>query len=212
MHWFYYIGRVITWLLLMLFARWQVHGRENVPPGGPLLIVANHISLADPPVIGLSIRRRMQFMAKEELFRARYTSYFIRHYGTFPVKRRGLNRRTLELAEAWLAAGNALVMFPEGGRSPDNRLQPAFPGTALLAGKLGAPILPVGITGTEVVTGLGKWMLRRPVIRLNIGPVFTLPDKKPDRDDLQHYTNIIMEHIAALLPAERRGSYTGKTS
>jgi len=211
MNWVYYAGRWATWLLLVLFARWKVTGRNNIPAGGPLLIVANHLSLADPPIIGTSIHRRMVFLAKEDLFRARVSSYFIRNYGALSLRRGGLNRKTLASAEAWLAQGNALVMFPEGGRSPDRQLQHAFSGSAMLAIRLGVPILPVGISGTEVIKGLG-WCRHRPRIGVNIGPVFMPPaDGSKDRETLQTFTDTIMEHIAALLPPEYQGNkYTGK--
>ncbi|MFC1963933.1 lysophospholipid acyltransferase family protein [Chloroflexota bacterium] len=205
MNWVYYAGRWATWVLLFLLTRWKVTGRENIPTKGPLLIAANHLSLADPPIIGTSIRRKMIFFAKEDLFRAKYSSYFIRNYGALPLRRGGLNRKALASAEASLANGIALVMFPEGGRSRNLQLQDAFPGSAMLAIRLGVPILPVGISGTEVVKGLG-WCWRRPRITVNIGPVFMPPeDGNKDRAALQEFTDNIMEHIAALLPPKYRG-------
>ena len=210
MHWVYYAGRWATKIVLLLLTRWQVTGKENIPGHGPLLIVANHLNLADPPILGASIRRKMVFMAKEELFQTRISSYFVRNYGAFPVRRGGLNRKTLKDAEQHLAQGLALVMFPEGRRSKDCQLQPAFPGTALLASRIGAPILPIGISGTEKIRGLG-WCLHRPKISINIGTPFQPPaNNKLDRTDLVKLTNSIMEHIAALLPQEYGGSYTGE--
>ena len=93
MHWVYYAGIFVTRMILLLFTRWQVQGKKNIPARGPLLIVANHINLADPPVLGVSLGRKMVFMAKEELFRHRFTSYFIRNSGAFPVRRGGLDRK-----------------------------------------------------------------------------------------------------------------------
>ena len=209
MHWVYYAGRWATKIVLLLLTRWRVTGKENIPGQGPLLIVANHLHIADPPILGASIPRKMLFMAKEELFQARFSSYFVRNYGAFPVRRGGLNRKTLKQAEQQLAQGIALVMFPEGRRSQNCRLQPAFPGTALLASRSGAPILPVGITGTERIKGLG-WCLRRPRITINIGTPFQPPvNTKLNRTELNQLTKSIMEHIATLLPIEYRGDYAG---
>ena len=196
---------------MFLLTRWQVKGKENVPGQGPLLIVANHLNLADPPILGAAISRRAMFMAKEELFHARLPGYFVRNFGAFPVRRGGMNRQALKLAGQHLAQGMALIMFPEGRRSKDIRLQPAFPGSALVASHIGAPILPVGIIGTENIKGL-TWWLRRPEITINIGHVFQPPptSSKLTKIELARLTNSIMEHIAELLPPEYRGDY-GKT-
>ncbi len=204
MHWVY-TGRFMMRALLHLLTRPQVTGRENVPEHGPLLIVANHLSLVDPPLLSASIRRKTIFMAKEELFRSRFSSYFMRNFGAFPVRRGGLDRKALKEAEQWLARGMALVMFPEGKRSQNARLQPAFPGSALIASRFGSPILPVGITGTEKIKG-ATWWLRRPRITVNIGQPFQLPQSgdRPDKNVLAQQTELLMEHIAALLPPEYR--------
>ena len=142
MPWFYYIGRLIVRILLRLFTRWQVKGGENIPRQGPLLVVANHLNLADPPLLSVSITRKTIFMAKEELFHSRFSSYFMGGFGAFPVHRGQLDRQALRQAEKVLADGLALVMFPEATRSQNAQLQPAFPGSALIAAHTGAPILP----------------------------------------------------------------------
>ena len=206
MYWFYYVARVITRLLLWLLARYQVTGIENVPGEGPLLVAANHLSLADPPIVGISIGRRVTFMAKEDLFRARFSGYFMRHSGAFPVRRGGLDRQALKQAEQWLARGVAVVVFPEGKRSRNARLGAAFPGSALIASRTGAPILPVGISGTEGIKGL-RWILKRPRIRVNIGRPFLPPGGNPGKAERAQLTDGIMRHIAALLPPQYRGIY-----
>ena len=102
-NWFYYGGRVISWVIFTILTRWRVKGRENVPRQGPLIIVANHIHALDPPLLGIAIKRKMVFMAKEELFRSRLIAYFIRGYGAFPVRRGGVDRKALRQAEEALA-------------------------------------------------------------------------------------------------------------
>ena len=214
MHWFYYLGRFLTRVILFIIARWRVRGRENIPQHGPLLIVANHLNLADPPIVGVSIKRKAVFMAKEELFRNWLIRFFVKGYGAFPVRRGRLSRDALRQAEQWLARDVALVMFPEGKRSSGHQLQPAFPGSALIASRLGAPILPVGIAGTEKVKGL-TWWLRRPEITVNIGKPFYLPPAtkgKLTKKELSGLTNSIMRHIAELLPPEYRGEYGDKNT
>ena len=208
MPWFYYVSRVIVRILFSLLTRCQVKGRENLPMQGPLLIVANHLSLADPPLINVSLDRKMMFMAKKQLFRFRLIGYLVRGFGTFPVHRGQLDRQALRQAYQVLADGLALIMFPEGMRSRNGQLQPAFFGAALIASRSGAPILPVGISGTEKLERL-SWLWRRPRITVNIGRPFHLPPprSKLTRGELTELTHSIMQHIAELLPQEYRGDY-----
>ena len=211
MPWFYYVARVIVRGLLALLTHYQVKGRENIPSQGPLLIVANHLSLVDPPLLGVSLSRKMMFMAKKELFRFRVIAYFIGSLGAFSVYRGQLNRQALRQARRILADGLALVMFPEGTRSRSGRLRPAFSGSALIAARTGASILPVGIIGTERIKGV-TWLLRRPQITVNIGHPFYLPpvSSRLTKATLTELTNFMMGHIAELLPLEYRGDYGGK--
>ena len=207
--WFYYVGRVLVRITLFLFTHWQVRGRENIPSQGPVLVVVNHLNLADPPLVSVSLGRKAVFMAKEELFRSRFSSYFIGSFGAFPVHRGQLDRKALRQADKVLADGLALIMFPEATRSKTTQLQPAFPGSALIALRSGAPILPVAITGTERIKGV-TWILHRPRLTVTIGPPFHLPEvnDKVTKTKLAKLTNIIMGHISELLPAEYRGTYT----
>jgi 1-acyl-sn-glycerol-3-phosphate acyltransferase len=206
--WFYYVARVIVVALFFLLTRLEVKGRENIPGQGPMLVVANHLNLADPPLLGISLGKKAVFMAKEELFRSRFAAYFIGSFGSFPVHRRKLDRQAMRRAEQVLADGLALVMFPEATRSQSARLQTALPGSALIAMRCGVPILPVGIAGSEKIKGL-SWILRRPHITVNIGRPFYLPsfDGRWARAELIQHTDFIMRRIAELLPPQYRGVY-----
>jgi 1-acyl-sn-glycerol-3-phosphate acyltransferase len=208
MNWIYYGGRYGTRLLLFFFTRWRVLGRERIPDEGPLLVVANHLSLADPPIMGCSIKRQSMFLAKEELFRSWIQRYIVGNYGAYPVKRGGMNRDALRFAEKWFGNGKALIVFPEGRRSMEAQMVDAFSGAALIAVRNRVPVLPVGIYGTEKITGL-TWPLRRPRITVNIGRPFNLPpvNGKITKKQLAEYTHSIMSRIAELLPGEYRGQY-----
>ena len=208
MAWFYYLSRVIIRTLLFLLTRCQVEGRENVPRQGALLVVANHLSLADPPLLGVSLGRKMIFMAKKQLFHFPVIGFLVRSFGAFPVRRGQLDRQALRQAYQVLADGLALVLFPEGMRSRSGQLRPAFLGAALIASRSGAPILPVGISGTKKLERLSS-LLRRPQITVNVGHPFYLPPHRSrlTREELAEFTHYIMQHIAELLPPEYRGDY-----
>lgn len=210
MPWFYYVAKGLLIGLFRLLSRWQVKGRENVPKEGPVLVVANHLNLADPPLLGVSLGRTVIFMAKEELFRSSLGAYFVSGLGSFAVHRGKLDRQALRRSQQVLADGLALVMFPEATRSPNARLKRALPGSALIACRSGVPVLPVGITGTERIKGLGC-LFSQPRLAVNIGKPFSLPpvEGKLSREALADYTDLIMRRIAELLPLKYRGVYAG---
>ena len=207
---FYYLLTLFVKSSLFLFARWQVKGRENVPSRGPLIVVANHLSLVDPPLLSVSIPRRIVFMAKEEAFRSPILGPLVRVGRAFPVQRERLDREALRQAQQVLGQGLVLGMFPEGKRSITAEMQRAYHGTSLVAIRSGVPILPVGITGTEKLSPLG--LLRRPEITVNIGKPLSVPpiDGKLTRTQLDLATDLIMVRIAELLPQSYRGNYGGK--
>lgn len=197
-------------LLLRLLTRWRVEGKENVPVQGSLIIVSNHLNLIDPPLLSASIQRRIVFMAKEELFHSLFLGPLVRGWHAFPVRREQLDREALRQAQQVLSEGLALGMFPEGARSATAQMQQAYAGASLVALRSGAPILPVGITGTEKLRNPFA-LLRRPEVTVNIGRPLSLPplDGKLRRDQLASVTDFIMAHIAELLPQSYRGAYGG---
>lgn len=208
------IGRLLILLfsrmIFFLLNRRRVKGKENVPRQGPLLIVSNHLSYADQYLLAISLNRKVIFMAKEEIFRSRVIRHLAHAFGAFPVRRGGMDRWALRQANQVLDSGQALAMFPEGTRSKNAQLQPAFPGSAVIALHNRIPILPVGITGMEKVKKGPFWMLlHRPPVTVNIGRPFYLPsvNSQLTKAELVELANYIMEHIAELLPPEYQGHY-----
>jgi len=148
----------------MLF-RLSVIGMERLPPG-PAVLVANHVSWLDPLILPVALPRKPAFLAMEELWRMPVISLIMRAYGplAIPLRRDTIDAAALKRAREALARGALLIVFPEGGISPDGQLRPFHRGAALLASRAGVPLVPVAITGTADALPLGRiWPRARPI-------------------------------------------------
>ena len=99
MHWVYYFGRFLARMALFFLSNWQVRGKENIPNQGALLIAANHLHLADPPIVAVSVGIKAIIMAKEELFHHWFSRFVVENFGSFPVRRGGLDRKAISQAK-----------------------------------------------------------------------------------------------------------------
>lgn len=205
---FYYLFRFTISLLSKLLLRCQVIGKGNIPQSTACIVVSNHVNLLDSPIIGVSLGRKVYFMAKEEVFYSRFFGWMARQCCAFPVAKGRLDRRAGRKALELLANHEALMVYPEGKRSDNGKLGQGYPGAALLAFRSNVPIIPVGISGTRQLTGK-SWFIKRPRIILKIGQPFTLhaSSDKPGKNQVAIMTNEILTHIAELLPEEYRGRY-----
>jgi 1-acyl-sn-glycerol-3-phosphate acyltransferase len=188
----------------------EVEGVENVPRQGPLILASNHLNNADPPVIALVIPRHPTFMVKQEMLGWPILGLGFRLYGCFPVRRFEADLAALRKATEVVRRGEMLVMFPEGTRSRTASMGRGHPGSALIALRTGAPILPVAITGTETVKW--PWLFLRPFlgprVHVVIGQPFFLPEvERVNTEAAQRCTEIIMGRIAEMLPESYRGQY-----
>ena len=196
--------------LLRGLSHWEVHGREHLPEGGPLLVVFNHIAHFDGPLVMASIPWEMEALGLSDLWSVPVTGQLLRLYGVIQVHRDEYDRDVLRKALKVLAEGRVLALAPEARQSPTHTLERGRRGAAYLAIKSAAPLLPIGLTGTETVySSLPR--LRRPHLTANIGPVFRLQGPlakgRTRQAHLDQGRDEIMRRIAALLPAEYRGVY-----
>ena len=198
----------------ILDGKMDVTGAENVPRSGGLLVVSNHVGTIDPPFTGAQLPRRdLFFMAKSDYFRNPVARFFVVGYHAFPVVRGTPDRAALRQALGLLRQGHAVLVYPEGHRSPDGRLQRPHPGAGFLARSAGVPVLPVGVWGTEQALPLGSRRPRRVPVHLHFGRPATLPAEDPavPRASHQEVADLLMQRIAEVLPASRRGIFDGTT-
>ena len=148
MNFVYRIGWTLFRVMYATYFRWSVLHPERVPLQGAVLLAANHASFLDPPLVGSGLKRQCTFLARDTLFRFRFTRWLLTHWQAVPIDRDGGGvagmRRILEALEL----GRAVILFPEGTRTRDGQLQPVRSGVGMLVVKSDAPVVPVRVWGT----------------------------------------------------------------
>lgn len=202
----------VAWVRTLLFfiSSGDIQGRENVPRKGPLILVANHLSNGDPPIITAKTPRQIAWLTKAEWFKTPIIGSMFKAGGMIPVHRFDADLKALRNAQNHLKSGGCLGMFPEGTRSKDKVMHAGEPGTALVALRTGAMIQPLAIWGTENVK-LPRHLFWRTHYHLRYGKPFALATpKRITREDVENGTDAIMKSIAVLLPEKYRGAYAEK--
>ena len=158
----YIIAKIIFLIIFKFFFKLKVTGQENIPQNGPFIIVANHSSLLDPIILGISVKPRVIFIAAAYLFEIRWLGYLLRIANTIPIHRENNknNIKSIKKALKILQQGGVLGIFPEGGvdRQKDNL--PIKAGAAYLATKVGVPIVPAKLKGADKVLPRGAKFIR----------------------------------------------------
>ena len=187
----YDLAKYTFWGLFGSIWRMRVHGIENVPKNGPLIVACNHMSYLDPPVLGTASPRRLSYMAKEELFHIPVLGPAIAAVGAYPVDRKGSATAAIKRSVDVLRSGGAIGIFPEGTRNLEGRAE-VRGGAALLSALGNAPVVPACITGTSDAKRLAQ-------IQVFFGQPMRLPaDRKASREDMANFTDEVMRAIRSL--------------
>jgi 1-acyl-sn-glycerol-3-phosphate acyltransferase len=173
--------------LLHTYFRGKIYGAENVPQTGPVIIVSNHASYFDPPIVSSCVRRPVAYMAKEELFKVPVLAQAIKLYGAYPVSRGSADRNAIRAALEYLENGWAVGVFLEGTRTPDGRISDPKRGAALLAAKAKAPFLPVCLWGSEQILQPGSSLPRPVPLTIRIGQLIDAPSSN-NKEELERVT------------------------
>lgn len=189
---------IVTGALARALFHLSVIGRDHVPGTGPAVVVANHLSWIDPVLLALALPRKPAFLAMEELWRMPVIKFILHRYRlAIPIRRGVVDATALRQAIDVLRQGALLIVFPEGGISPDGRLKPFHRGAAMLAARSGAPIVPVALAGTREVLPLDRIVPRPRPVTIRIGT--PIPVRGTSRDDLIRASDEAAAQIRAML-------------
>jgi 1-acyl-sn-glycerol-3-phosphate acyltransferase len=145
------VARAVTRWYMQLKGGMRVIGRENVPPKGGVILAPNHVSYLDPPLVANGLSRMMASMAKAELWNNPYFAWIMTGVAAFPVSRGTSDREAIRTGLKRLEDGHPLLLFPEGTRGDGVTLGKFNSGVALFARRSGAPVVPIGIYGTQFI-------------------------------------------------------------
>ena len=187
----------------------KITGQERIPLNGPYIVVMNHMSKADPPLILITLPEvKFRFFAGKKWEKHPIFGPLLEWGGAIYINRGEVDRKALKEALDVLKNGSVFGLAPEGTRSRIGALIHARDGAAYLGTRAKVPILPVGVVNTDIL-GYKMSRLKRSQLEMHIGEPFLLPDfsRRPKGAELSAYTHLIMVHIAALLPERHWGYY-----
>ena len=195
----------ILWILCRslsrLFFRYRMNGVEHIPRTGGVLLAANHASYADIPLLGCGVRRRLFYLGRADLFPHPVANWMLRSLGWIPLRPERWDRKAFQQVVDLLKAGNAVVIFPEGTRTPDGNLQPGKLGMGMIVAESQCSVIPVFLDGTRQVLPMDASWLRLHPVTVSFGPPI---DFREDINNLEgkelykHITQTVMDRIADL--------------
>jgi 1-acyl-sn-glycerol-3-phosphate acyltransferase len=200
----YAILKPVAVLLGRLYFRLEGRGQRNVPPDGPLLLVANHSSVLDPPLVGAVAPRPLCFLAKEELFRIPLFGRFIAALNARPLRREGADSRALRTALRLLEEGQALLVFPEGTRGEEGTLRTPKAGVGMLALLSGASVVPVYIQGSGRAWPRGRSFPHPGKVKVTFGAPLRF-ERTAGTDRKERYEAVSRDMMNAIAALKRSG-------
>jgi 1-acyl-sn-glycerol-3-phosphate acyltransferase len=192
-------------------ARVKITGREYIPYGKPYVVAMNHVSIFDPPFVAAFWPEQLEIIGAIDVFHKPGQGQLLQLYGVIPVHRGDYDRPLLTKIISMLKSGYPLLIAPEGARSHDTAMRRAKPGIAYLVEKTGVPVLPIGLVGTTEDFWQRARRGEKPPLEMRIGKPITLPPVAAKGSEKhaarQRNADLVMSHLAGLLPEEYRGVY-----
>jgi 1-acyl-sn-glycerol-3-phosphate acyltransferase len=212
----YFIGWCAFRALYKFYFRWRVYNAERVPLEGGVILASNHASFLDPPLVGAGVKRGINYLARENLFRFPVMGWVLRHWQVVPVDRDGGGAAGLRAILDRLLAGGAIILFPEGTRTRDGKLQPARSGIGLTVIKSSAPVVPVRVFGTFDAYGRHLRFPRPRRVAVKYGQPMSFEQLRAEakvcskprlKEIYQQVANELMAPIARLEPYEDKAQF-----
>ena len=194
-----------------VLGRVKFSGKENIPYGQPYVVAMNHVSIFDPPLAGAFWPEQLEIIGASDVFDKPGQGQLLKAYGVIPVHRGDYDRALFTKIIGVIKAGFPLLMAPEGGRSHVTAMRRAMPGIAYIIEQTGVPVLPLALIGTTEDFWQRAKRGERPLLEMRIGKPIMLPEitsKGTERHEArQKNADLVMRHLAGLLPEEYRGVY-----
>ena len=197
--------------IFRILGRVRISGQEYIPYGKPYVVAMNHVSIYDPPLAGAFWPEHLEIIGASDVFGKPGQGQLLRAYGVIPVHRGDYDRALFTKIIAIIKSGYPLLIAPEGGRSHVPAMRRAMPGIAYIVEQTGVPVVPVALVGTTEDFWQRARRGEKPPLEIRIGKPITLPEitaKGAERHEArQTNADLVMRHLAGLLPAEYRGVY-----
>jgi 1-acyl-sn-glycerol-3-phosphate acyltransferase len=212
----YFIGWCAYRTAFKFYFRWRVYNAERVPLQGGVILACNHASYLDPPLVGSGVRRGINYLARENLFRFPVMGWVLRHWQVVPVDRDGGGAAGLRAILDRLLAGGAIILFPEGTRTRDGKLQPARSGIGLTVIKSTALVVPVRVFGTYEAYGRHMSLPRPRRVTVKYGQPMSFTELRAEakvcskarlKEIYQRVADEIMAAIARLEPYDDKAQF-----